>query len=253
MKYFFTVIWGLICVSVLVYGHIHWNQQTTAVKAVKPVITAPSNEIEVDKYLELAANWPESAKVQLKQSLKTEQPFKILFVGSSAMEWEKTVTETLTANFGNDRIRTAHYTYDQTTKDLIAENKQLELAAEKAQLMVIEPLLLNDNGPVKIDATLANVTKIIEAVKAESPETTIILQPSFPIYQPKYYADQVEALKEFAQENKLTYLDHWTAWPETNNSEIKDYLTAGQKAPNEKGYQVWAQFLTDYFVNKKAN
>ncbi|SDN05169.1 hypothetical protein [Bacillus sp. OK048] len=253
MKYFFTVIWGLICVSILVYGHIHWNQQTTAVKAVKPAITASSTEIEVDKYLELAANWPETAKLELKRSLKAEQPFKILFAGSSSMEWEQTVSKTLTASFGPDRIRTAHYTYDLTTKDIIAQNKQQELAAEKAQLMVIEPFLLNDNNVVKMDVTLANVTKIIEAAKAANPDTTIMLQPSHPIYLPNYYAIQVEALMQFAEENSITYLDHWTAWPATDNPEIKDYLTAVQKAPNEKGYQVWAQFLVDYFVNKKAN
>ncbi|MEH7249342.1 SGNH/GDSL hydrolase family protein [Neobacillus niacini] len=256
MKYIFTAIWGIICVSVLVYGHYHWNQQTTAVKAVQPVITVEPYEQEVDTYMELAANWPETAKEQLKQSLESEQPFKVLFVGSSSSEWEKAVTEGLTAHFGSEVIQTAQHTYDQTTKEIVAENKQLELAAEKAQLVVIEPFLLNDNGPVKIDATLANLTKIMAGITAENPDTTFILQPSYPIYLPKYYADQVAAVKQFAQENNITYLDHWKAWPATDNPDIKKYLIEGQKGqegPNEQGYQVWGQFLLDYFINKKAN
>lgn len=252
MKYFFTVIWGIVCIGVLGYGHFHWNQQTGA-KAVEPLITQESSDPAYSSYLEQASNWPDTAKEQFKLALEGEKTYKILFVGSTAMEWEKSVSNSLTESFGSERIITAQHTYDLTTDDIIAENKQLELAAEKAQLVVIEPFLFNDNGNLKIDATLANLTKIIEGIKAENPDTTFILQPSFPIYLPKYYSTQVEALKEYATANNVTYLDHWTAWPATDSPEIKDYLNKDQSAPNEKGYQVWAQFLTDYFVNKKAN
>jgi hypothetical protein len=252
MKYLFTAIWGIVCIGVLAYGHFHWNQQT-AVKATEPVMTQESSEPDYSRYLELADNWPDAAKEQFKTVLEEKKPFKILFVGSNAMEWEKSVTQSLMKSFGSERIITAQHTYDLTTKDIIAENKHLELAAEQAQLIVMEPFLLNDNGELKIDVTLANVTKMMESIKAENPDTTFILQPSFPIYLPKYYATQVEALKEYAASNHLTYLDHWPAWPATDQPEIKDFLNEDQTSPNEKGYQVWAQFLIDYFVNKKAN
>lgn len=251
MKYLFTAIWGIVCIGVLAYGHFHWNQQT-AVKAVNPVITQESSAPDHSIYLELAANWPDAAKQQFKTALEGEKPYKILFVGSTAMEWEKSVTQSLTENFGSERIITATHTYDLTTKDIITENKQVELAAEQAQLIVIEPFLFNDNGKLKIDGTLANLTKIMEDINAANPETTFILQPSYPIYNPKYYSTQVEVLKEYATANNLTYLDHWTAWPATDNPEIKNYLNDDQSAPNEQGYQVWAQFLTEYFVNKKG-
>ncbi|MEH7276261.1 SGNH/GDSL hydrolase family protein [Neobacillus vireti] len=251
MKYFLTAIWVIICVGVLAFSHVQWNQKTAAVNADEPV-TQDSNVIDIEPYMSLAANWPEAAKAQLQVALEEEKQFKILFVGSTAMEWENSVTQSLSDSFGRDKISTVHYTYDLTTKDIVAENKQLELAAEKAQLVVIEPFLFNDNGKVKIDITLANVKKMMEEMKAANPETTFILQPSYPIYLPNYYSIQVEALKEFAAENNITYLDHWTAWPATDNPKIKDYLN-GQDSPNEKGYQVWAQYLVEYFVNKKAN
>src|SRR4051794_2550604 len=92
MKYFFTAIWGIVCIGVLTYGHFHWNQQT-AVKAIDSVITQESSEPDYSSYLELAANWPEAAKEQFKLALEEETPYKILFVGSSAMEWEKNVTQ----------------------------------------------------------------------------------------------------------------------------------------------------------------
>jgi hypothetical protein len=253
MKYFLTAIWALVCVGVLAYGHIHWNQQT-AVQAVdselEPVVETFSNDVSSEKYIKLASKWPQTAKQQFKIALEEEKPFKILFVGSATSEWETAVTKDLLESYGSERIMTAKQSYDVTSEDFLAENKQVDLIAEKAQLVVIEPFLLIDNGSIPIDATLSNLTEIMNAVKAKNPDTTFILQPSNPIYLPKYYSTQVEALKGYAKENKLTYLDHWTAWPATDDPKITDYVVEGKKGPTEKGNQAWAQFLVDYFVNK---
>ncbi|MBY0145132.1 SGNH/GDSL hydrolase family protein [Neobacillus niacini] len=251
MKYFLTAVWGLVCLGVLAYGHIHWNQQV-AVKAVEPVTTQQITETDFSSYLEMAANWPDTAKDQLKLALESGQPFKILFVGSSSMEWEKSVTQSISESFGSDKIVTALHTYDQTSADFIGENKQLELVAEKAQLVVLEPFLFNDNGKLKIEETLANVTKMIEDIRAQNPDTTFILQPSNPIYLPQYYSEQIEGLKNFAAANNLTYLDHWIAWPATDNPELENYLNEDQ-SPNELGYQAWAHFLSAYFVKNKED
>ncbi len=251
MKYFLTAIWTLVCVGVLAYGHIHWNQQT-AVQAVEselePVVEKVSNDVSNEKYIKLANKWPQAAKKQFKLALEEEKPFKILFVGSPAAEWENAVTQNLIEYYGSERIITAKQIYDVTTENFLSKNKQADLIAEKAQLVVIEPFLLIDNGVIAIDATLSNLTEMIKAVKAENPDTTFILQPSNPIYQPKIYATQIEALKGYAKENNLTYLDHWTAWPATDDPKIKDYLVENE--PNDKGNQVWAQFLVEFFVNK---
>lgn len=251
MKYFFTAIWAIVCMMVLFFGHSYWNERTAVQADQPPAIVVPqADEVKLDEYLELAKNWPQAARQQFKQALQDKQPYKILFVGSTALQWEKDVSRSLTESYGSERIITAQHTYDLTSNDMVAENKQLEIAAEKAQLIVIEPFLLNDNSIVSIDVTLANLTKMIDDVKLTTPDTTFILQPSYPIYLPKYYSVQVEALKEYAIENNLTYLDHWSAWPATDNPEINDYLTDDQSGPNQKGYQVWSQFISDYLISK---
>jgi hypothetical protein len=252
MKYFLTAIWALVCIGVLAYSHITWNKQTGVQAVVSKLAEKDEQENknvnDNEEYLNLAANWPDTAKEQLRHSMEEENPFKILFVGSTALQWGEVVSQGLTESFGSERISTAHYTYDITSNDFVAENKQLELAAENAHLIIIEPFLLNDNGTNTIDVTLANLTKIIGDIKAKNPDTTFILQPSYPIYLPKYYSTQVEALKEYAVANNLTYLDHWTAWPSTDNPQINDYVN--QSGPNEQGLKVWAKFLVEYFVNK---
>ncbi|WHZ02859.1 hypothetical protein QNH48_28735 [Neobacillus sp. YX16] len=254
MKYFLTALWAFICIGVLAYSHLSWNKQTS----VQAVISEPetkdkqeSIEGTIDhKYIELAGNWPKSAIDKLTLSLKEGNPYKILFVGSTTSEWENVVSTSITDSFGSERVTNELLTYDLTSEEFVAENKQLEIAAKGAQLIVIEPFLLNDNGVVTIDVTLANLTKIIEDIKADNPGTTFLLQPSYPIYLPKYYSTQIEELKAYAKENNITYLDHWTAWPSTDNLEIKEYLDEQQSGPSEKGYQVWAQYLVEYFVNK---
>ena len=75
----------------------------------------------------------------------------------------------LTDAYGNDHIAIAIHTYDRTSKEFLANNDQLEIAAEKAQLIVFEPFLLNDNGKVAIGDSLNNLTKVIEDVKADKP------------------------------------------------------------------------------------
>jgi lysophospholipase L1-like esterase len=254
MKYFLTALWAFVCIGVLAFSHITWNKQTS----VQALLSEPSPKIEQetidanneDESIKLAANWPDGAKEQLLLSLKEGKPFKILFVGSTALQWEKQVTEGLAESFGDGRIVTALHTYDVTSKDFVSENIQAEIASEKAQIVVIEPFLLNDNGNFAIDVTLANVTKIMEEIKAENPDTTFMLQPTHPIYLPKYYSTQVEALKAYAEENHITYLDHWSAWPATDDLEIKNYLNEDQSGPNEKGNQAWAQYLVEYFAKK---
>jgi hypothetical protein len=127
----------------------------------------------------------------------------------------------------------------------------LEIAAENAQLVLFEPLLLNDNDAfVSIGKTLANITQIIEDVKKTNPDTTFILQPSYPLYNAKLYPLQVAALRDYAKKNNLTYLDHWQAWPDTSDLKLKDYLQDGNSGANEKGNKVWGQFIVDYLVNK---
>lgn len=59
---------------------------------------------------------------------------------------------------------------------------------------------------------------------------------------------QTAKLKQYATQNQIAYLDHWTAWPDTNNVQLKNDLLADQSAPNEKGNQIWSQYLIHYFI-----
>lgn len=254
MKYVFTALWALVCVVVLFFGHLHWNEKTTVHAGVQEKTILPAvkgDTIDLSQLIAKTKNWPQTAQVQFQQAVKAKKHFKILFVGSTALDgWVKDAKQQVEEAYGKDIIQITTHTYDVTTTEFVKKKDALEITAEKAPLVLFEPLLLNDNGNVEIDQSLANITKIIEDVKATNPDTTFILQPSYPLYDAKYYPLQVNALKDYAKKNNLVYLDHWQAWPNTNDVKLKDYLLPKNSGVNEKGNQLWGQFIVDYLVAK---
>jgi hypothetical protein len=258
MKYFFTALWAIVCLVVLFFGYRHWNDKTAvhADVAEKTTVAAVKEEtVDISALAQKTKNWPEQAQTQFQQAVAKKKPFKILFIGSTALDgWVETAKQEVTAAYGKDIIKLASHTYDVTTAEFIEKNDELEISAEKAGLVFFEPLLLNDNGAlVSIEKTMANITQIIEDVKKTNPETTFIHQPSYPLYNTKNYPLQVAVLKAYAQKNKLTYLDHWQAWPDTNDLKLKDYLLDDNSGANDLGNEVWGQFIVDYLVNKGNN
>jgi hypothetical protein len=256
MKYFFTAFWAIVCIFVLIYGHSYWSDRTE-VKVDAAPTTEEGTQIETykdeAKYLKMAKNWPESTKIEFQKALREKKPFKILFVGSTALGtsekgWAKNSAAKIINAYGSDKVEVSILTYDATTKDFTDGQKQKEIIAEKANLIVLEPLLLNDNGAlIPIQDSLANLSILKKDVEKEDPKTTFILQPSYPIYGAKTYPIQVAQLKKYASENSIAYLDHWSAWPEVD---LKNNVLSDQNGPTEKGNEIWEKFVEDYLIHK---
>lgn len=183
------------------------------------------------------------------------KPFKIQMVGSAALgegstSWPEILKAELQKEFGESVIEASINSYDLNSLSFTSDNKQQEIIDAKPDLVILEPFILKDNGAVAIEDSLENTKNIMENVKSANPETTFIIQPAHPLYNSQYYPIQVQNLKAFAEDNNVTYLDHWTAWPEQDNQELKEYLSADNSQPNEKGHKVWAEYLVDYFISK---
>lgn len=266
MKAIFTSILAIICVVILILGNIHWGNKTeikaennTASASETPPVNENTEEdieqadpSQLEELLSLATNWPEESQVQLQEALEAKKPFKILFVGSDSLgegenSWPSILEQRLTEAYGG--IFTFNtFIYDLNTKEFIEENKQEELAKEKADLILFEPLVLRDNGEVVIETSLEYIGTIMDDVKSKKPTTTFILQPPHPIYNAGFYNVQVGALQDYAEGNGIPYLNHWEAWPETTSTEIQEYLVTNPSGPNEKGHELWAEHLAKYFI-----
>lgn len=261
MKVILTTVWGIICVVILFYGHSYWSERTEVQTEMEKHAanssiqgTAKSNKATYEDILAKAQNWPKTAQQQFEKSLKEDKPFKILFVGSAALGAKdqgmlKDVVQELNNTYG-DHVTISIHTYNGTSMEFVANKDQQEIAAEKAQLIVFEPFLLNDNGKVAIEDSLTNLTTVMEEVKTANPDAVFILQPSYPLFGAKHYPGQVDKLKQYAEQNNIAYLDHWTAWPDYHNKQFISYLSPDQSGPSEKGIQVWSQYLIRYLIHE---
>lgn len=267
MKAFFTTLLAIACAVILIWGNIHWNQKSVVsganeqvesknAKSSKPVrtIKEESKEKEIDLTV-FTQNWPEEAKASFQEASDNDRPFKIAIVGSAAIGdepdgWAYQVKEELEKALGSEVVAVTINRVNSTTVGYINEDEHIKLAEEKVDLILLEPFILSDNGNVLIEDSLDNIGTIIEAITENNSNATFILQPPNPIYKPKLYATQVEALEAYAKENNITYLNHWDAWPDTQSEDIYEYVEDDTGLPNEEGHKLWSQYVMDYLISK---
>ncbi|MBT2658635.1 SGNH/GDSL hydrolase family protein [Bacillus sp. ISL-18] len=263
MRKFLTILLGIACIGVIIVGHSTWNKKIAEASNHVSIsssnhageISKPASTSTQEDLLAYTANWPSQAIEAFKKALKEKRAYKVLFVGSPAIGSNTSgsfpiIKEKLIETFGKENIQAELKTFDSSSTQFISDHHTAEIAAKKADLIVLEPFILLNNGVVLPDQTLNDVTMIMDDIKAKNPDTTFILQPSYPLYQAKIYPSQVAILKKFAEKNKIAYLDHWSAWPDSNTDGFKEYLQQDMSAPSEKGYQVWSNYLIKYFTNQ---
>lgn len=259
MKAFFTTLLAIICVAVLILGNIHWNKRTSVQagnqveeKENEPTINIDKKESMTEEdmadLLELATNWPEDTKVAFQAALTEGQPFHILFVGSKALDagsnpWPQQLQLLIEEAYGESIFTFETLTTELNSTEYVNQEMYKQWNSE-ADLIVLEPFTLNDNGEVVIEASHANIQTMLAEVDA-----TVILQPPHPLYNAKFYPIQVTSLEKFAGDNGIHYLNHWTAWPDPTTVEIQSYLDEEGSLPNDQGQEVWANFLADYFIS----
>lgn len=259
MKAFFTTLLAIVCVAVLILGNAHWDKKTTvrALEEVENKAQQKTNKIEekqihseeeMNQLLSLASNWPQQSQDAFQEALIEGRSFHILFVGSKALEsgnvsWPAKLQNVMEEAYGDSIFTFETITSDLTSMEYVNE-KGYENWNSDADLILLEPFTLSDNGEVTIDDSIINIQTMMKNQKA-----TIILQPPHPIYNATFYPLQVEALKEFATDNEITYLDHWTAWPNPSTVEMLGLLDEESNLPNEAGQELWASYLEEYFVN----
>ena len=262
MKQFLVLLLALICVGTLIYGSLHWKEKTS-VSAEKSVSEDRTKEpeqkesparIDSEEPLRFTQNWPEPARENYKLALEDGRPFTILLAGSISLGvddggWSQQLKRSLEEAYG-DTIQVKVKSYELTSAEFLSEEKLEELVSLQPDLTLLEPFTLMDNGLVMISNSHQNIEAIRSGLSEANPDSVMLLQPPNPLYNANYYPVQVDALKQFAEEEEIPYLDHWTAWPDPESKEIEDYLVEqdGTTLPNEKGHQVWYEYLLDYFI-----
>ncbi|MGR3765913.1 SGNH/GDSL hydrolase family protein [Rossellomorea sp. NS-SX7] len=266
MKNFMIVFLFIITVSALAGGKLHWEQKISAVQAdtihvdmpkqvVKADSTDKEEEAKKERMLKLdRMNYlPPELQQKFREKINQDQQLHLMIIGSSSTSeqkdaWPELLEEKLVEVYGDSLLNvTIKEIANKTSDKVLEEDIHKKLTEQKPDILLLEPFLLYDNGELGMTDRLKNLSVLLKDFKKESPDMTIILQPSNPIYGAHYYLQDEKELEDYAKENKYIYLDHWQAWPDSGKKEMKDYLTT-ENLPNKKGNEVWAKYLADYFV-----
>jgi hypothetical protein len=255
-----TVLLLFSCISFIIVGQVYWQKKVdqTIQNAISEETgngqTAGNEDDEVMKY---AANLPPEVQKKVKNAIYKNKPVRLVVVGSKAISsseksWPALLKDELESTYGKQVFEVVVKEYgDMTTKEALEANVDKKIIDAKPDILLWEPFILNNNGVVEIDETLKDIETMIESITSALPDVTIMLQPTNPIYNATYYPAQVEELKTFAKEKGYIYLDHWKAWPDYKSEEINDVVNENTDLPNERGHQLWADFLIHYFIAKQ--
>ncbi|MCA1065345.1 SGNH/GDSL hydrolase family protein [Rossellomorea sp. AcN35-11] len=259
MKTFSLILLGIICAGVLVYGNMYWQERTSVSGSEQTTIVTESKaeeqETGVEDYLSLIGNWPEEAQTMYKESIESGTPYKLAIVGSLALGeddngWSEQLRTELIDTYG-DTLEVEIFQYDITSLTFVNGEQAEEVLEYEPQLVLFEPFSLNDNSNGVGGENNRESIEIFERkLKEQNEDAVMILQPTHPIAGATYYPMQIEELKNFAEENEIPYLDHWSVWPIEDEVALGEMLAEGQEVPSEKGHVVWAEYIIDYFINK---
>jgi hypothetical protein len=207
----------------------------------------------------MVANLPEQLQQKIIKKLFYSETIKIVAMGSESTSpedngWPALLNEQLISAYGEDTFEVTVASFGKkNSKEVVNEGLYEDVYDSNADIIIFEPFMFRDNGTVRVEHTLENLTTMVNEIKTELPDVDILIQPSHPIYNAYWYPKEIEALQAYAEEMDYIYLDHWTAWPDHQTQEIIQYLLDDGSAPSEKGHETWAAFLGEYFIASESD
>ncbi|MDJ0332971.1 SGNH/GDSL hydrolase family protein [Planococcus sp. S3-L1] len=252
-----AVLAVIICVIALVFSYFTWQDKLDNVLATPEVEETAAVDKKKDNKVEeenvdsvnvdgLTANMDEQLQEIFADRNDQGDGLKFLIAGSAALEsgepgYAERLTVSLEDAYG-EFIDVAVTSMEGTSESLAA----VDLSAGY-DVVLLEPMTLMNNDRIAIEQEREHIRAFDARLTNEVADAAIVLHPAQPIFGAGYYLAQITALSEFAGTNGYTYIDHWSAWPDTDDIGLKDYLTQ-DGLPNDKGAALWAQELEAYFI-----
>ncbi|OAT80998.1 hypothetical protein A6P54_13470 [Bacillus sp. MKU004] len=260
----------ILTIGFIIYGYLHWKDRTS-ISAFNngtdtdiPEISATNESDAVNKEVkqeesssnmeELTSEWPDEAQESFLKAVSENRPYKMAVIGSGVLGagdsgWSDQLKEALQETYGG-QLEVEVFEYDMVSIDFLYSAESDEIIEYAPDLVLYEPFTLNDNsGRVASRDNHRSIELFLDQLKQANSDVVLMLQPTQPLYGATFYPQQVESLKEFAAESDIPYLDHWALWPDSGDEELLDYVDESKTVPNEKGHEMWADYLIDYFIH----
>ncbi len=262
------VLMIILCIGLLAYGKVQYDQKLSGIaeeaNSTMTLATSPkvNNNIQNERgvfNLEAIEGINEEFKEKLQIAIEHNESLRIAIFGSEAMSGSDQietssvdiVVKEIENTYPNEMVDIQVFEVgNRTTSEVVNEGLHEDVVHFQPDVLIMEPFILNDNSElIRMNVSLPNITTILADIIAESPEALIILQPPNPVFQPRYYLQQVKELKDFALKNEYMYVDHWEAWPDITDEEINNYVE--NLRANQKGHEIWASVWKEFFVGEK--
>lgn len=251
----------IICVIALVFSYITWQDKLENVlqpketanaasgndsKTEKKKETVPKESVDFVNINNMIANMDEDTQKLFLQRNQDGENVNMLIAGSEALAsgnpgYADLLKESLEKAYG-DFIAVDVLPIRGTSDSLSG----IELSKDY-DVVLLEPMTLMNNDRVAIEQEREHIRAFEEKLTSKVKDALIILHPPQPIFGAGYYLAQISALSEFSTIYSYDYIDHWSAWPDTDDVKLKDYLTE-DGLPNEQGAALWAKELEAYFI-----
>lgn len=249
----------LACLGILVYSYLSWQDKLqgagTAEQSTKAETENTDSETQTTQTepigddsvnAELFTNMDEQVQELFLQKSSEGETLQLLIAGSDALEsgdpgYAERLKTSLEDAYG-ESIEVTIEAVDGTSDAL----QSVDLSAGY-DLALLEPLTLMNNDRISIEDERQDILGFTDRLEQENPDALIILHAPQPIYGAGYYLAQVQALGEFANIYGYPYIEHWDAWPDTDDIALKEHLTE-DAVPNDKGAETWASELSNYFI-----
>ncbi|MFV8826439.1 SGNH/GDSL hydrolase family protein [Alkalihalobacterium sp. APHAB7] len=265
MKNIIFALSVLLCFSLLIFGKIQYDNKLKGIAQEAQSTFKEIDTLEAVEQKDQASN--EVGSMQIREihpelqdkligAVSNNESVRVALVGSNALAsvngytpWPDLVIQELNETYGEDVFEfTVFEVGNRTTHQVLEAGIHNEFSDFQPDVLLFEPLILNDNNNLTIDVTLQNLTAILTDIRAVASDVFIVLQPPNPIYLPNYYLEQTRELKRYAEENGYPYIDHWEAWPSITDNAIQEYIEGTR--PNQKGHEVWASAVVEFFKGK---
>ncbi|QUW21242.1 SGNH/GDSL hydrolase family protein [Sporosarcina sp. Marseille-Q4063] len=266
MRKVLSIIIVVICLILLVFSYMQWKEKINSAKgmessSLKVEAGAKSDssdedddvkpDADVERLLSLTSNQDEIVSSVFQSRLEADEVVDFLIVGSDVMEfgepgYAERLEIALLEAYG-DSVNVSTVAIEGASNSFVAEMDELIDFNVGYDVVLFEPLTLNSNGVVVVETQLEHIETFIDRVKDEVEDAVVVLHPPQPLHQAIHYPLQVESVKRFAEANEISYINHWTEWPDKDSDDLPNFLDE-DSMPNSDGAEIWANTLITYFI-----
>lgn len=266
-KFIVIILFIILSGAVILFGNKQYNNKLSQTnQQAQAELTRYEEEFkeqklheeteEQERFEALLGNLTPELEEKVRHALGNGEPLKVVAMGSRALTgngdtipWPDILEERVNNMYGENLfdVETLAFGKDNTF-EVVGNEKHIEVARLKPDILILEPFIWNDNGYARIEDTLYHIGVMVQAAERENEDVVIFIQPPNPIYGSTFFQKQVERVKDYSLEQGLLYFDHWQAWPDTSDELLESYIHEDDYIPNQIGHELWAEYIVNYFV-----